>query len=190
MIKKHLIVGYGNWGKFVYSYLNSLTHINICVLINKPRKKEKFQITPIEFNKNNKIFNSIHICTPIKNHYKLALKFLKLNKYLIIEKPIVQTLKQINLLISKYKNKLILVNFSDIYNPGYYKLARKFNINNTKLIKITYQKNNAKYKKQYNCLEDWLDHPLSLIFKYFGKPLLFKLIKIEIKKKINFFLKI
>ena len=192
MYKEHIIIGYGAWAKKIINFLikNKLFEKIIVV-----RQKKQFIIYPnyklINKKELKKIYsrNSTgHICSDNKTHYKYFELFNKLKKKFIIEKPLINSKSDLKK-ISKIKNKKkILVNYIDLFNSNLIKIKKIINKNKKKIttIQIIYSGKNQKYKKKSLLINEWLDHPLSIILYLFNKFPKFKLIKFErsyIKKK-------
>ncbi len=185
-MKEHLIVGFGRWGKIIFKNIKNKGYFdNIYLQTSKyflkyNPKKKKF--SPLKKIPPNKKFYSAHICTPIKKHYYFA-KNIK-SKKIIIEKPTFEKIKQFYI-FSKKKN--LITNYSDLYSPGIQKIFQEFKKFKTGEFRIIYKNLTLKYKKKNECLNDWLDHPLSLIFFFFKKKLEFKIIRFERNKIKGYF---
>ena len=194
-MSKHIIVGYGNWAKKILIFL---LKNNIFKKIYVKKKKNSFVFInsiKTQYGKNiNDEFkdaDSAHICTPTNLHFK-DLKNFKEIKKIIIEKPLFSNIKEYKM-FNSFKNNFILVNMS-IYLIHINKLKKKINKTNNFKILINLSNKNKFYKKKFDSIFDWLDHPLSIIlyvFKHFPK---FKLQKFEtiakkwILEKLIFFI--
>ena len=65
-----------------------------------------------------------------------------------------------------------MVNYIDLFNPQISKVIKLTKINKNKQISLFYSNNAQKYKKKFELINVWLDHPLSIIlflFKRFFK---------------------
>lgn len=180
----HLIIGYSDWGKKIASFLIKQKLFNKIYIINT---KKFFEIYPKyklinkkSFKKESSKINTVHICSSVKTH----LKYFKLfqNKDLIIEKPIVEDLKELNKFkrIYRHKRKKTLVNYTDLFNNSITKLKKTNILKNLKQINLFYAKKSKIYFNKIDFFNDWLDHPLSIILFLFGK---FNNNKIIIQKK-------
>ena len=128
----------------------------------------------------------MHICTPVDSHFEYLKKFKSIKK-VIVEKPIVKRKIQLLSLKKIYKNKSLIVNYIDTFNPLIDKINNYIKKNNVNKIVLNYSKRKIYYKKKYDFAEDWLDHPLSLILLFFKK---FNKLKIQnnlINKKNNLY---
>lgn len=185
-MKEHLIVGFGKWGKIIFKNIkNKRFFDNIYLQTSKNffiYNVNKKKISPLKKISLDKKFFSAHICTPVKNHYYYA-KNLKVKK-IIIEKPTFEKIKHYSI-FSKKKN--LITNYSDLYSPGIQQVFRDFKKMKNGEFKIIYKNLTLKYKKKNECLNDWLDHPLSLIFFFFKKKLEFKIIRFERNKIKGYF---
>lgn len=175
MLDNHIIVGYGKWAKKIVKFLVKYRLTKSLIII---RKKKVFihypfykKISLRTFNNDIKNYNSAHICSDNKTHLRFFNLFTKYNLNFIVEKPLVNNLKEFNKL-SKNKNSKFLVNYIDLFNPQISKVIKLIKINKNKQIKLVYSNNAQKYKKKFELINVWLDHPLSIIlflFKRFSK---------------------
>ena len=192
-MKSILIIGYGKWAKKILN------------VIKKSELFDKIYITSrknLYFLKNNNIrtikilprydkIDIIHVCSPITTHYKYLKKFLN-HPGLIIEKPFLKNLNElakINQNIKKKEFKTI-VNYIDLYNPAVSILKNKLKSKFSKII-FEYSDPQSFFKKKYLCIEDWIEHPLSLMLFFFKRFARFRITKkITIKYKSNFLEKV
>lgn len=169
----HLIIGYSDWGKKIASFLIKQKIYNKIYIINT---KEFFEIYPKykilkrkNFIKESSKINTVHICSSVKTH----LKYYKLfqNKNLIIEKPIVDNLKELDKFkrIYQKKKQKTLVNYTDLFSDKLKKLKRRDILKNIKQINLFYSKKSKIYSNKIDFFNDWLDHPLSIVLFLFGK---------------------
>ena len=184
-MKSILIIGYGKWGTKIVKLLSGSKYFNQIYIKTRKNifkycnlKKILFKIKLRELPKK---FGNIHICVPTIYHYKIYKNYFK-HRNISIEKPLFNYFHEYN----KFKNKTIKikVNYIDLYNPI---LKKFFNILDQKKIK--------KIKFNYSSIEnfflnEWLDHPLSVILQISDNLQNIKVEKniIERKnKKLNFF---
>ena len=182
-MKYHLIVGFGKWSKKNFNYLKSKNKISNIIIKKRdeyiyPYKKE---ISKKSLNKILKKIDTVHICTPLENHFKSLNKF-KFKKKIIVEKPIVEKKSQLKIIRKIYKNKFFIVNYIDTFNPLINKISLLLKKKFSKII-INYSKKNKYYKKKNEFVNEWLAHPLSLILFFFKKFEKFKIISASINKK-------
>ena len=122
--KNSALIGIGYWGKVHFKYLLK----NKSVLLKKIFYRKNFynlkkfsNIKNIATKNmrdilNDKFIKYVDIVTPIETHAPLAIKFLKKNKNVLVEKPLIMNKKQekeITKLI--YKKKKLLVSYPYIY---------------------------------------------------------------------------
>jgi len=169
----HLVIGYSDWGKKITNFLIKKKYFSKIYIVNS---KKFFEIFPKykllnkkKFKNKTKEINTIHICSSVKTHLKYFELFK--NKNLIIEKPIVDSLKQLSRFkkIFRKKRKKSLVNYTDLFNDNLTKLKKKSFFNNSKQLNLTYSKKSKVYYNKIDFFNDWLDHPLSIILYLFGK---------------------
>ena len=77
-----------------------------------------------------------------------------------------------------------------MFNPIFTKLQKNIKIKSHKKIIFNYSKQNQLYDKKHDSVNDWLDHPLSVIFYLFKKFSRFKIIINESIKKKGFYEKL
>lgn len=78
-----LLIGYGYWGKKVFSTLNQFEDLNIFIY-----DTEINHVSLDGFLIKNSKFDCIFIVTPEETHYELVKKFLLLKKHVFVEKPL------------------------------------------------------------------------------------------------------
>ncbi len=99
-----LLLGYGYWGKKVFSTLNQFKDLNIFVYDTKIN-----HVSLDDFLIKNSKFDCVFIVTPEETHYELVKKFLLLNKHVFVEKPLCLEKNQAQELVDlAIKNKIIL----------------------------------------------------------------------------------
>jgi hypothetical protein len=193
-MKSILLIGDGKWGNTVLAFIIKNKLFDLIYV--KSRKKiflfKKKIKTEIKNLPNINTISVVHICTPLSTHYRFVKKFLG-HDNLIIEKPFLKNLRQ----FSKIKKKIdilgtprVIVNYIDLYNPIINLIKKKLK---NKFSKIVFEYSNPKsfFEKKYLCIEDWLEHPLSLILLLFKKFTKFKIITNDfVYKKKNFLEKI
>ena len=193
MVIKHLLVGYGKWGTKVERELQYQKKFKINLILTKHKKSNlknnKIINKKIKLKNYEDKFDSAHICSNLNSHYFFAKDLIQLDKNVIIEKPPVQNLKQINKLInlSKNKKKTILVNYIDNFNEGINYIKKNY-ISNQRITKaeMIYSKYTNHYKKNFECINDWLDHPISLAHHLFGLPKKYYITNFKRKKIKNY----
>jgi len=184
MLKNHIIVGNGKWAKKIIFFLKKYRITKQLVVISR-RKKFIFHPNYKELNKSDYIkilknSGTAHICSSNKTHLKYFNFFSKKNIDFIIEKPMVNNLKEFKKLKSNFKSKY-LVNYIDLFNFNFERISNllKKNKNKKISIKILYSNNFHKYKKKQELFESWLDHPLAIILFFNKKFSNFKIKKIK-----------
>tara|TARA_B110000503_G_scaffold138729_1_gene225489 strand:- start:14 stop:868 length:855 start_codon:yes stop_codon:yes gene_type:complete len=190
-MKNLLIIGYGKWGAKVLKVLTRSNYFNQIYIKTRKDifkycnlKKILFKIKLKELPKK---FDNIHICVPTIYHYKVYKNFSK-NRNISIEKPLFNYLYEYNKF--EKKNIKVKVNYIDLYNPILKKFFNILDLKKTKKIKFVYSSRDNFYSNQIFFLNEWLDHPLSIILQISDSLQNIKVEsnKIERKnKKFNFF---
>ena len=199
-MNSHLIIGFGKWAKKNLDYLVNKDYFDQIYIknrsiyknynSNKIIKKKELEIIL-------KKIKSVHICTPIKNHFYYLKKFFFLKK-IIIEKPIFNQIEQFKILSKKRKDQYFVVNYIDLFNPLINKIKKHIKDKKFKKIILNYSSQTKFFKPSYDFANEWLDHPLSFVLYIFNKfPKSKVVLDNVIKKKklisrsiqINYFLK-
>jgi len=180
-MKNLLIIGYGKWGKkIIKNLINTKIYNDIFIKTRNSYYKYDFKLNnKKKFLENpKKKYDRVHICVPTDQHYSVLKKYLNI-KNLSIEKPLFNDLKY----FKKINKKFIKVNYIDLYNP-----ITKFIFKYIKEKKITSIHLNYcgkdYFKNQYFFLDEWLDHPLSLLLSTYN-PMQLKKIKTSKINKIE-----
>ena len=178
--KNIIIVGHGKFAKEYIKVINRINKFNIIFIINN--KNKNYFTKNIEKIKKN--VEAAIIVTPVKSHYFYARIFIKNKIPIIIEKPVTTNLIQINKLIKISKNRLVLVNHSDLYSKYFVQILDLFK-KNKKMIKniyIQYNKHQI-FKKNINSdpAFEWLPHIIAVCLKINGNPKAFKILNKDLK---------
>ena len=186
MTKDHIIIGFGRWGKIIFENIKNKKFFDKIYI--KTRNQQFLYHTATKtftrLTKNilNRNFFSGHICTPAEKHFFYAKKINA--KKFIIEKPTFYNNSEYNNFQKKKIN--FITNYSDLFSPNFYKITKL--ITNKKKLKtiLNYRNQTLKYKKKYDCLNDWLDHPLSIMLFCYSNLKEFKVISFKREKVKNF----
>ncbi len=183
----HLIIGYGKWSKKNLKYLKNKKIFDKIIIKN--RKKYFFfdKKKPIQNLFKNEILKkikSVHICTPINNHFNHLKKYSHFEKT-IVEKPFLKKISELNKIKKIYKNRFFWVNYIDTFSPLIDKIKKSLKKRNINQINLNYSKINKYYKYKNEFALEWLDHPLSLILFFFKKFPKMNIEKCIIRKKSN-----
>ena len=199
MLKNHIIVGNGKWAKKIIFFLKKYEIAKQIVVISRKKKFFSYpnykKLNNLDFKNALKNSNTAHICSSNKTHLKYLNFFLKKNIDFIIEKPMVNNLKEFKKIKSNSKSKF-LVNYIDLFNFDFEKICSLLNKNKNKKtsIKILYSNNLHKYKKKAELFESWLDHSLAITLFLNKKFSNFKITKLQSKRdrkgKFNQFLEV
>ena len=177
----HLIIGYGKWSKKNLKYLKNKKIFDKIIIKNRKKYFFFHNKKPIQNLFKNEILKkikSVHICTPINNHFNHLKKYSHFEKT-IVEKPFLKKLNELNKIKKIYKNRFFWVNYIDTFSPLIGKIKKSLKKRDINQINLNYSKINKYYKYKNEFALEWLDHPLSLILFFFKKfP------KINIKKCI------
>jgi predicted dehydrogenase len=179
------IIGQGKMGKIYIKEISENKKFTITEIITKKKIINNPRIINLFLKKK---IDLIIIATPINTHYKYLKLAIMAKKNIIIEKPIVKNFNELNklmILIKNYKKK-IFIHHNDLLNLENIKFLKKKQ--NHKLITKILMKFGKFEKNSYkNPHIDWLPHPMSIIYSFFGDPEKFEISKYEKETKNNFF---
>ena len=186
------LIGYGNFGKVYFKSIKKSNLFKLNVIFRKNIKgRNRFKVLS---KKNLTKFNieAAIICTPVKTHHTISKLLIENQIPIILEKPATETLSQISNLIklSKKNKTSVLVNHSDLLNENFkFLLSKKKKIGKLKFIDAKFGRFSKKYKKKNEFPHnDWLPHPLALIFKFVKKIKYLSIVSNRIiKKKDSYF---
>ncbi len=173
MIKKKIrlgMIGFGSWGKRVYSRLNKNKNIDILFVETKRN----------DFSNNYHKIDWVYISTPTPTHFAQVEKFLFLKKNVLCEKPLSFKKKQLTYLyeLAKRNNCKLFINHIE-----YFKVRQK-------KIKIKRQNIIENYSSFYSGYAETISRFLYHDFYLLYEVLKNKTFKIKLqKKKIGYDLK-
>ena len=183
------LIGYGRYGKRYYQCIKKNRNFKIIKIL----RKKKILNNSLFTNKIKSFFkiNNIElyiIASSSFTHFNFLKNAINKKKNIIIEKPLVNNIKELSIIKKKLKNfkKIMLVNHTDLYHPGYIHLKKNLKfIGKVKKVKLIYGKmDKYSYLKNKNLPHfEWLPHPIAIIQDLFKKEK-FK-IKILNYKKIT-----
>lgn len=179
-MKSILIIGNGKWANKILDFVVRSKIFDLVYIKTRNenfilKNKEKIKIKYLPHYKK---INTIHVCSPIKTHYGYVEKLLG-HKNLIIEKPFLNNFEQFQKIKKKVnllKNARVVVNYIDLYSPLIKLIKKECNKQFDKII-FEYSDPKTYFKKKYLCIEDWLEHPLSLVLFLFKRFTKFKIVE-------------
>jgi len=177
------LIGRGKMSKAFQKEIRKTNKYNIIKIVSRRDIiNSKQQIKKIfETDK----YDLIIITSPVSSHFKYISLAIKYKKNIIVEKPLVENLKELKKIYSLTKNfkKKIMIHHNDVLNFEKFKILGN-NYKKLKKIEMIYGTKEIinSYKKPFF---DWLPHPLALIVKYFGYPKKFNILKFSRKKYLN-----
>ena len=183
----HLIIGYGKWSKKNLKYLKNKKIFDKIIIKNRKKYFFFHNKKPIQNLFKNEVLKkikSVHICTPINNHFDHLKKYSHFEKT-IVEKPFLKKLNELNKIKKIYKNRFFWVNYIDTFSPLIDKIKKSLKKRDINQINLNYSKINKYYKYKNEFALEWLDHPLSLILFFFKKFPKMNIKKCIIRKKSN-----
>ena len=190
--KNSALIGIGHWGSVYLKYIKTLNIINLKKIFykkNLPNFKALKINKSIFTNKMTNILNDssikfVNIVTPVQTHADLTIKFLKKNKFVLVEKPLLMNKNnenKINNLIKKNKRKLT-VSYPYLFSKSINyvkKIINKHGLGSLNYIEIYLQQCGRFMKYDVNHL--LAPHAISIISIFFK----IESIKFNLKKIIN-----
>lgn len=192
-MKYYLIIGFGKWSKKIINFLEKKNfYSRIFVKLRKYYFEygKDIKLSEAEFNKLYDKIDTLHICSPSKTHFKFLKKNIKLNR-IIVEKPFLNNLSQFQYIQNLITDKnYLLVNYTYLFSPITKKISKEINKKSLNKITINFSNKNRFYKKKFDSIYDWLDHPLSIILYLFKKFPKSEIKKVKIIENKGFYEKI
>lgn len=180
---KVCLIGFGRFGKKYFENLKKSSLFSVDFII---RKNKYNKVSSVKTFNNlaaikNKNIDGVIIVSPPDTHFDNCKFFLKKEIPIILEKPAVSNIKQLNNLIKiRKKNTIIHVNHPDLYNPLFEKIGLyKKQIGKIKFVTFNFGKFDYQYtvkRKVLPCI-DWLPHILATLTFFLNQK-----IKLEVKK--------
>ena len=148
-LKNLALIGIGYWGKIHLKYLKKNKNVSVKKIFYNKNKQVLNDNSLKKFNLTNNIkkiltddkIKFVDIVTPVHTHANLTLKFLKKNKTVLVEKPLLMTKKQETSIVNlQNKNNNLVVSYPYIFSKSL-NYAKKI-IETNKLGKLLYIETN------------------------------------------------
>ena len=176
-MKKIAVVGLGKWGKLLIEEFSKISDVSICLGTgnNTNKKWLKSNFPKIHYTTNfdeilfDTTIDAVVIASPIHSHFELALRTLKSNKHVFVEKPLAQnpSESQILLNLAKKKKLSIFVGHIFLYHKVFKKILKLLKNDQLQFAKFEWNKFGTFNE---NILLNLATHELALVFKLFGNP--------------------
>lgn len=173
------MIGFGYWAKILCkNFVNSKESLIVFDISKKARneaKKNGFQITDsLDQLLRLKKIKFLIIAAPPASHYSLVEKGLEFNKHILVEKPFGSYLEDKTFLFqeAKKKKKVLMIDYSFIYDPGFRKLKELMNNSKIKSYE-SLRFNNQLPVQDVNLPEDLAIHDLSMLAELIPSPPLY-----------------
>lgn len=160
MRNKYGLVGYGYWGKIIYSTLKKITNTEILIYDSNDLSHSK-KISDIYDN-----CDHVFIATPLSTHFQNVELFLNENCNVFCEKPLTSDVNQNKYLynLAKIKNVSLFIDWIYIYNEYVWQLKNIIDSDIDNLISITMNRNNkGPIRIDTNARHDLACHDVSII---------------------------
>ena len=165
------LIGFGYWAKILCKNFkrakNILYVFDISKKAQKQAQKAGFQtVNSLKQLLSSKEIEFLIIATPPSTHYELVREGLKFKKHILVEKPFgsFQKDKSILFQIAKKKKKVLMINYSYIYSPGFQELKKL--LANSKMQSYESLRFNFGFPRQdINVVDDLVIHDLSMLLE-------------------------
>ena len=174
------IIGCGYWGKNLVRNFYELNSLHTICDIDENKLKffqEKYPDITISNNYSQLLENpeikAVVIATPAITHYSLAEEALLSNKDVFVEKPLAQTYREGEDLVSiaREKNKILMVGHILEYHPAIIKIKELIESGELGNIKYIYSNrlNLGKFRTEENILWSFAPHDISIALDFLGE---------------------
>jgi UDP-2-acetamido-3-amino-2,3-dideoxy-glucuronate N-acetyltransferase len=168
---KVIVVGCGYWGKNLVRNFNDLGHLYGISDFNNVVATEfskKFSVSSFTFEEACKSdADALILSVPAPLHADLAVKALKANKHVFVEKPLSMNLKEADKMIkeSKKSKRILMVGHLIQYHPVFERLKKEIKkglIGNVSFIQSN-RRSLGKIRSQENVIWSFAPHDISMI---------------------------
>jgi len=169
-------IGYGYWGPNITRNLINSKKFNLSIVcdLSRSRLKKLKSIYPqirvttdIKKIIKDKNIKAVIISTPVKTHFKLIKILLDNNKHLLVEKPLVTSKKEFDLVKSLCeKNKLlVMTGYTFLFNPSVLKIKQIIDRKVLGKIRYVYSQrlNLGRVRSDINAFWNFAPHDLSIL---------------------------
>tara|TARA_B100000965_G_scaffold403572_1_gene432031 strand:+ start:1679 stop:2674 length:996 start_codon:yes stop_codon:yes gene_type:complete len=169
-------VGFGYWGPNLTRNLSKSKKFDLkilCDLSKKRLNKINQQYPNIQTTQDindiiiDKSITAVVISTPVKTHFKLIKKLIKSNKNVLVEKPLVTSLKDFNIInkISTKKNLVVMTGYTFLFNDAVIKIKNILKNNILGDVRYVYSQrlNLGRVRTDINAFWNFAPHDLSII---------------------------
>lgn len=165
-----LLIGYGYWGKKIFSTLNQFGDLKILTYDNALSK-----LSLEDFLVSSPNFDHVFIATPEQTHYELVKKFLVLGKNVFVEKPLCLEAEQAEELVdlAVKNNTTLFVDYIFLYDNFSKKIREIISSNAIGKIENLSISRSSLFIDKPNLLvtDDLMIHDLYLLRYFFGKKI-------------------
>jgi len=179
--KKNIaVIGCGDWGKNIARTLHELGHLAAISDHHHSRYSanlsNQYDIPLLDFEEvvKDPSIEGVIVATRAETHFDIALKSLQSDKHVLVEKPMVRTIKEAEQLknLSKEKNKTLMVGHLLRYHPAFQELCRICHSGDIGDIKhiVSSRKNFGKIYHKDSALWDLGPHDLSMVLQIIQSP--------------------
>lgn len=180
--KKIALIGYGYWGQNLLRNLFDVQNCEVAYCADKNKEalslaKKRYPSLNVTTNINKALSDStvdaIVIATPTHTHFQIAKKALLNGKDVLLEKPMVSTVKQARELnkIARDKKRIIMIDFTFLFNDAVVKIKNL--IDNGELGDVLYihsmRTNLGIFQPDVNVIFDLASHDFSIANFLIGK---------------------
>src|SRR5689334_20713949 len=123
------VIGYGYWGPNLvrnFSQVPEARVIGVCD--QRPARSAQFEsvypaiktYADVQELLNNPAIEAVAVATPVSSHYELAMRALKANKHVFVEKPFTATSEQAERLVeeAEKRQRILMVDHTFVYTSA------------------------------------------------------------------------
>ncbi len=176
-------IGVGYWGPNLLRNLMLNKSCNVTIAIDLANERLKFvqNLYPtVEVSSNaedvfnDPAINAVVISTPVASHYDLAMQALESGKHVLIEKPMVTTVAEVDQIarLSKENNLVAMVGHTFLYNPAVRYVKKVIDSGELGDIRYIYSQrlNLGRIRSDVDALWNFSPHDISIIQYWLDNP--------------------
>jgi UDP-2-acetamido-3-amino-2,3-dideoxy-glucuronate N-acetyltransferase len=175
---KIAVLGCGDWGRNIARTLQEMGSLGaLCDPAPTPIAQAFAQDHGLEFQSLEEICQNPHIqgvciATPTMLHFDMARQALAAGKHVLVEKPLVYTMQEAEILIplTEKQNLTLMVGYLLLYHPAFQRLQAWVKAGKLGTIRhvISRRSNFGKFRTDENVVWDLAPHDLSMVFGLYG----------------------
>jgi predicted dehydrogenase len=176
-------IGVGYWGPNLLRNLVANQDCNIKLVVDIDRERRDFvkrlypniQVSDsIEKIEENPEINAVIIATPFKSHFELAIRMVKADKHILVEKPMASKIEELEEIekIANEKNVVAMAGHTFLYNAAVRYIKDLIDSNELGEIRYIYSQrlNLGRIRSDVDSLWNFAPHDISIIQFWLNNP--------------------